>query len=316
MFEKLESACPWTNVYGFARSLLATGTALTLLFNKSDIFFRPAAGLGSCPICLGITKIGIFCLADPHLELARWMCIIALAVVASGWRPRFTAFFHWWISFSLQTSAITLDGGDQVTAVLTLFLLPIALTDNRRWHWQSAPSNDRPIQSAVAVVSLAAIRLEVAIIYFDAAIAKAGVPEWMDGTVLYYWFIHPVFGLPNWMAPMRPLATTPFVAPVTWAVVLLEIALATALVMPKRAWKFLLVAGIAFHVAIGLTMGLITFGIAMCAALILYLRPFEREFSLAVLRREFIVPNVLVPQPVAHVNTPPQYQMTRPSSGK
>ncbi len=307
MFAKLKVASPWTNVYGVARSLLATGTALTLLFNKSDILFRPAAGLPNCPTCLSVTKIGIFCLANPHLEVARWASIVILLIVASGWRPRYTALFHWWISFSLQTSAIILDGGDQVTAVLTLFLLPIALTDNRRWHWQRAPSNDRPIQSAVALVSLVAIRLEVAIIYFDAAVAKVGVPEWMDGTVLYYWFIHPVFGLPNWMAPMRPLATSPFVAPVTWAVVLLEIALAMALVMPKRAWKFLFVAGIAFHVAISLTMGLITFGISMCAALVLYLRPFECEFSFATLKTRLTIPSQLAGVAIVNYNKKPEH---------
>jgi len=48
--------------------------------------------------------------------------------------------------------------------------------------------------------------------------------------------------------------------------------------MPKQFWKYLLVLGLFFHTAIALTMGLISFGLAMAAALILYLRPIELQF--------------------------------------
>ena len=43
----------------------------------------------------------------------------------------------------------------------------------------------------------------------------------------------------------------------------------------------MLAAGLAFHLAIALTMGLISFGLAMAAALVLYLRPFDYEFALS-----------------------------------
>jgi hypothetical protein len=60
-----------------------------------------------------------------------------------------------------------------------------------------------------------------------------------------------------------------------------------ALVMPKKQWNMLLIAGILFHISIGFSMGLISFGFAMIAALLLYLRPLEQEFSFGFLRSLF-----------------------------
>src|SRR6202011_1493848 len=129
---------PWTNVYGVARSVLALATASTLAFSATGTLFRPAVGLPPAPYCLGPGRISLFCLV-PHdrLSLARWLGVAILLVVASGWRPRVTAIFHWWVAFSLFVSITIPDGGDQATAVITLLLLPVALTDPRRWHWQS-----------------------------------------------------------------------------------------------------------------------------------------------------------------------------------
>jgi hypothetical protein len=74
----------------------------------------------------------------------------------------------------------------------------------------------------------------------------------------------------------------PGVGLLTWGVVILELVLAMALVMPKPAWKPLLAIGMLFHIVIALTMGLTSFGFAMFAALLLYLRPVEQPLVLRV----------------------------------
>jgi antimicrobial peptide system SdpB family protein len=214
-------------------------------------------------------------------------------VVASGWRPRYTAIFHWWISFSLNSSAIIVDGGDQVTAVLTLLILPIALTDDRRWHWQSLSNTGslttyQALKRVTALTALVAVRVQVSIVYFHAAVGKLAVQDWVNGTVLYYWLTDPRVGLARWLKALVPLLETPFVAIITWSVICLEFFLFMALVMPKPAWKYLLRAGIAFHGAIALAMGLVSFSTAMIAALILYLRPFNQEFGFAFLKHCFV----------------------------
>jgi antimicrobial peptide system SdpB family protein len=284
-----EAQTPWTNVYGVARSLLATGTAATLLFNDSTILFRPASGITQTINCANLSRAGVFCLLPAHLEVARWAAVLILLVVASGWRPRITGLLHWWVAYSLQTSALVLDGGDQVTAVLTLLLLPVTLTDSRRWHWTTPPPArvDAPLtlkstlSRLCALSALLVIRIQVSGIYLHAAVSKMSINEWIDGTVLYYWFTDPLVGLPGWLSPLLlPVATSPVVAILTWSALLVELLLFMGLVMPKKAWSALLVAGIAFHGGIALMMGLISFGLAMTAALILYLRPWEREFRL------------------------------------
>jgi antimicrobial peptide system SdpB family protein len=175
-----------------------------------------------------------------------------------------------------------IDGGDQVSQVLTLFLLPIALTDSRMWHWQHSDNRSACWKRLVALSAVVALRIQVAGIYLHAAIGKLGVQEWRDGTALYYWFIHPAFGAPRpvWYLLLPLLRHGLTLTLMTWSAIILELFLFTALVMPKRAWVYFLVAGLIFHAGIALIHGLMSFSIAMAAALVLYLRPIDKSFIL------------------------------------
>jgi hypothetical protein len=62
---------------------------------------------------------------------------------------------------------------------------------------------------------------------------------------------------------------------------LIEYLLSMGLLLPKQSWKTLLIAGVALHTGILLFHGLVSFSIAMFAALILYLRPVEQGFGFA-----------------------------------
>ncbi len=276
------AASPWTNVYGLARSLLALGTALTLATTPTSVLFTATTGRPVGPNCVGPAGFGLFCVVPiDRLELVRLVAVVLLAVAASGWRPRLTAIPHWWVSFSVATSASVIDGGDHVTQVLTLLMLPVALTDSRRWHWEADGATGSATTRLIALSALTAIRIQVAGIYAQAAIAKLAVPEWVDGTVMYYWLTDPTYGAPGWLQPIvMPLITTGFVAVISWSVLALEFALAFALVATKRIWPYLLAVGVLFHVFIAVFLGLVTFGLAMSAALIVYLRPAQEAFAL------------------------------------
>lgn len=130
--------------------------------------------------------------------------------------------------------------------------------------------------------SLLMVRLQVAVVYFHAAIGKLSVPEWANGTATYYWFLQSMFGAPDWLRPIVvPLVTNPAtVIVLTWGAMLTEIALFTTLVVEKRFRRYFLYLGLAFHFAIFLVHGLFNFFLAMAAALILYLRPVEEECSI------------------------------------
>ena len=265
---------PWTNVYGLSRSLLAGATAATLLASPTAALFRPAAGMPFAPYCVGPLGWSFFCVLPGNLELHRYLAAAALLIVASGWRPRFTAIPHWWLTWSFAASATLVDGGDQASAILTLLLVPIALTDPRRWHW--SPDAARPSNQSrlLANSALLAIRVQVAGIYLHSSLGKLAVTEWVDGTALYYWFTDPNFGAPGWLRPILDwiLAAPLGVVLLTWGPLALEFALATALLLPAGPRAALLRLGIAFHLSIAVFMGISTFAVAMIAALVLYLR--------------------------------------------
>lgn len=280
------SRSPWTNVYGTARSLLALGTALTLIANSASSLFRPAVNIPAGPACSGVAAPSFFCqFPIEELEWARWLAVAILLVIASGWRPRITGILHWYVSYSLISSSVLVDGGDHVTAVLTFFLVPITLADNRTWHWTPRPgapdSIREQIRRLVAVPALWVIRVQVAIIYLHASVGKMGGEEWADGTVVYYWFTHPVFGLQDWMQwfALPALHNPLIVSFITWGAILFELFLFMALIMPHRWRKRFLVMGMVFHAGIAIVHGLVSFMLAMWAALILFLQPVGEPLS-------------------------------------
>lgn len=274
---------PWTHVYGLARTLLALGTLSTLAFNDASVLFRLPAGGSLATTCTGLAGWSLFCLLSAHLEAARWIAAAALLVIASGWRPRLTCLPHWWIAFSLTTSSAVIDGGDHVTTTLALLLLPVALTDARRTHWDPPAGRPRVYARLVALTGLAAIRVQVAIIYLDAFLSKLAVPEWTDGTAVYYWFTHPEVGMVGWLQALAwPVLTHPLgVLALTWGALGLELFLSAGLVMDRRWRGPLLAAALLFHAGIAVVHALPSFALAMWAALILYLRPSGRTFALA-----------------------------------
>jgi antimicrobial peptide system SdpB family protein len=267
---------PWGSGLGLARSLLALGTALTLLATPTRVLLSPLASGITPPLCGGPASYSTWCVVGRgHGEAARWLSIVILLIVASGWRPRITALAHWWVSWSFIASVTIQDGGDQITAVLTLLLAPIALTDRRRWHWQRDADATVGLRMIVAHAALLLIYIQVAVLYFQAAVAKFGVTEWADGTAMYYWFNHATFGAPPWLRPITDLidGNSVAVAAVTWGSIGLELALAAAILLRRPARRVLLAAGLVFHDMIALCMGLVSFDIAMSAALLLYLLP-------------------------------------------
>lgn len=280
---------PWTNVYGLARSLLAFGTLVTLLVHDPDALFRPLGkAAAEAPITGRLAQWSLFAiLSGSYLEVARWIAVAVLLVTISGWRPRITGVLHWWVTMSYSSSAIIVDGGDQLATVLTLLLIPITLTDPRRWHWlkpQSvSPTTSEKAKGLLAYSCWLVIRLQVAVVYLHAFVGKLEVQEWINGTVVYYWFTHPVFGVPSWMEPLvHPLIQNPVgVMALTWGTIALEIVLAAGLFMKERYRPWLLAAGLTFHGMIAVVHGLFTFFFSSAASLILYLRSYDEPFAIS-----------------------------------
>ncbi|MFY0526552.1 sporulation-delaying protein SdpB family protein [Archangium gephyra] len=298
MGQRLPRSLPWTNVYGLARTLLALGSALTLAFNPTMDLFLPQPTLGApegVQCTVPFSRFGLYCLGGTGLlELKRCVALVILLIAASGYRPRYLGILHWWVTFSFQANATLIEGGDQLSAILTFLLIPVTLTDGRKWHW-SSPADVKaragepgPSRRFIAWWCFALIRLQVAGVYFHAALGKCEVPQWVDGTALYYWLLHPLFGAPEWLVPfVRSIVLNRvLVALLGWGVIALEFALAAGLLAKTKYRKLLLAGGVLLHLGIILVHGLVSFGLVMFAALLLYLWPVSEPLRIpGVLRR-------------------------------
>ncbi|GLO66115.1 sporulation-delaying protein SdpB family protein [Oceanobacillus kimchii] len=281
---------PWTNVYGLARTLIALSTLLTLALNDAEIFFRPTSDTTVYPNCSN-SSISIFCLVPPdytYLNIVRWICVLILIVVASGWRPRFTGIFHWWVSFSLLSSGVTIDGGENVAAVLTFLLIPMTLSDPRKNHWEKIElkENEGIYRRITALINIVFIRIQVAIIYFHSTVAKLNVPEWIDGTAVWYYIQSPMLGFNDFLNSLFNFATSSKLILIpTWGTLILQTILFMALFAPKKYWKYFLMAAIFMHEIFALLLGLVSFSLIMLGALVLYLRPIEEPFKFKRLKK-------------------------------
>lgn len=277
---------PWSNYYGLARTLLALSPLLTLLATgPTDLFFPPANS--SDPVrCEGVSGLGWFCVGGQGgLALKQWVAIAALSLVAAGWRPMLTCLPHWYIAVSFFYNSATPEGGDQISAIAALLLIPACLTDRRRWHWQAVepaapPGPAARMLMAVGTIGIVLIKVQVSWIYLQSGIAKLGQDVWVDGSAMYYWFRHSTFGAPDWAAPplywisSQPVA----VAAMTWSPIVIEVAAGCSLLLPDRIRKAVLAAAFSLHFCIGLFIGLWSFAFAMWGCLLLLLVPMGRQF--------------------------------------
>lgn len=276
----------FTNSLGLARSILAFSLLVTLLFNKMDTIFRPD-GLGRQDIygTILVEKINFFSLLPySHIIYLKWIAIIILLVVISGWRPQITCILHFWINTSFINAATLIEGGDQVMTNLSFLLIPICLSDPRKNHWSTSELNNIHLweeRKLMANFFYFVIRLQVAFIYFHAALGKMPVTEWGNGTALYYWFNDPSFGMCEWMKPLlSPILRIPLaIALLTWSIIVLEFLLCIAIFLDAKWQKRLFYAGVTFHLFIIVIHGLFSFFISMLAALFLYLWPINKDIG-------------------------------------
>ncbi|WP_025742676.1 sporulation-delaying protein SdpB family protein [Aquimarina pacifica] len=270
-----------TNVVGLSRSLLAFGTLLTLLFNNNQLLFFYGVDfdtryIGQSPF----TLFGLF--TDANLMYAKLIAIAVLLVVILGYYPRFMGILHWYITYSFLSDCPIVDGGDQIASQITLILIPITLLDSRKSHWNKPRTkNYSPYLRIVTYFAFFLLHFQIAFIYFDAAVSKIRVEEWINGTAVYYWFTSPTFGVGDFLQPLiYPLLKHPITLTlITWSTIALELTLAGALFMKYTKSKILLFLGLAFHFMIILIHGLPSFFCTMSACLVIYLLPSNYHIS-------------------------------------
>lgn len=277
----IESFKYWTNYLGLARSLLALSTLSILLFNSDQTLFGELNTIYSSN---NLGNFNIYIIFKDNLDIARYVSYTILLMVIIGIYPRYTAIFHWWISYSFFTSSIIIEGGDQINSNLTFLLIPILLLDKRKSHWSITNQDQSIYAKTIAFFSYILIILQVFVLYFEAGLSKLKVEEWKNGTAVYYWFSDSVFGLNEALLGLiTPLLKSPiFITFTTWGAIGLELTLALSIFgMRNKKLSFIFVIiGVLLHLSFAICFGLVSFFLAMSGALILYLLAINYNFKL------------------------------------
>ncbi|MFC7394281.1 sporulation-delaying protein SdpB family protein [Scopulibacillus cellulosilyticus] len=288
LYKYINNYNPWTNVYGLSRSLLALSMFLTLLLNKITYFFPFQKVAQSNGFLTSFSIFSIFNYSYVSLVIIKIICLILLGLVIIGWRPQITCIFHWWIAYSMQNSALTLDGGEQIAAVFTLLLLPIALTDPRKWHWSKVTKRRKREEyfRCIPLVIIWMIRVQIAILYLDSVIQKLFEEDWVNGSAVYYYLNDNMLGLPKLLHKLFDfvLDSSLVVIP-TYLTLAVQTLLVLALFAPKRYWSIILTIGVFMHELFAVMLGLVSFSINMLSILILYLKPLEKPYKFKKLNR-------------------------------
>ncbi|MGO2139466.1 MAG: sporulation-delaying protein SdpB family protein [Leucobacter sp.] len=262
-------------VLAISRTLIAVGTLMTFVFTRTDFLFYSPTPEFDGRSCLTPTHqaLSYFCWVEPQqLPMMHLLSVIGLLLVITGYLPQITSILHWWITFSFFAGSNNYEGGDQIASILTLLLIPVCLCDRRWNHWQRpvlAPIAN--LRDSTATIVMYVIKIQVCVIYLHSALGKVAVAEWLNGTAVYYWLDHPIFGLSsvlNWALPFMSIPLVMAIA--TWGTVVVEFLTAVAIKSSIQFRWTISAVMLLLHVAFAMVFGLPAFSIIMAGALVLY----------------------------------------------
>lgn len=250
------------------RSLIALAQLITLTLTSWENLSTEVLSVTPDTYCAGIKRASMFCLgSSTPQEYGRWIGIGIALLVLSGLLPRLTALAHLWLALSLNLSLSLPDGGESVAVFATTFLVLIELANPRVQGWRRTwrgPERSGALRAVSYAASLA-LCVQLAGIYFESGLAKLAVPEWVNGSALFYITRDPLFGPVGWTGSMLHTITMlpEGTAALTWGTIVLECAIAVLLLLPARFGRYAVAGVIVLHLGIALAMGLWTFSATM-----------------------------------------------------
>lgn len=271
------------STWAVTRTAVAGASLLTLLANHPSAVHIADRSLAAAGRCDGLSRITVACglTGGEYTWLTHVVLVGLFAAVVSGLLPAVTGLLHPYAALSLMTALSTVDGGEQAALVFSVLAVPVRLADPRRSHWASWPREMRPthataLRRSTLVVFILVTEVQISVIYLQAGIAKLAVPEWVEGTAIYYWTIDGYLPPPTFAAPaVAAFATVPLIVlGATYGTVVLELLLGVSLLI--RSWRVravLLVVALAFHLLIALTFAIWSFALTMAGLVLLLLSP-------------------------------------------
>lgn len=219
---------------------------------------------------------------DSAVAWVHGLFLALLFLILIGAWSRWFAWIAWVLALGfVQRNYSILFGADVIS---TIFLGYLALTRHdehlslRSWfesrRGRAAPlsvsrSVSRTTPSLLSSVGFRLLQIHLSVIYAYTGLEKLKGVTWWDGTALWN-----VLGNPQMVVfDMSFMRYVPLVvAGLTYATVVFEIYWPFAMLVPwaRRVW---LVLGLAFHLGIGVIMGLTTFSLTMTSIYYLFIPP-------------------------------------------
>jgi antimicrobial peptide system SdpB family protein len=248
--------------YSLLRSVLAFALLLTIVFNNYDYIYIDS--LVKIPIIKSINVIWL-----------KSVSILVLLMTISGYYPKINGVLQFIITFAFFKTCPFIDGGDQLSANITLLLVPLTLFDKNKNHWvNKTDSFNGKLSKPIFLFSTLLICIQVSLVYLHSSIGKLSVTEWKEGTALWYWFTHETFGASYFLLDiLKSILRYPFVIYVlNWSVITLEVLIAMMLFVPKKNTlpKVIFILALILHIGIILFHGIFTFSIVMIGCLLFY----------------------------------------------
>ncbi|PQJ11363.1 hypothetical protein CJD36_006060 [Flavipsychrobacter stenotrophus] len=259
-----------------ARLLLALGMLLTILCNDMSIVANhnykrlpEYSAKHSSTISVPLKQLDLFMVMPPGV--AKGVVVVILLLVMTGFYPKVTGVLHFIACFSYHNYFLIVNGGDEITFVMSLLLLPLCLSDPRKNQWRHVETTASQ-GNIVGNIALLMIQVQAAYIYFNAGYTKLFSRVWREGTAVFYYTSHYRLGATFWLQQINELVTrTPLVKVLSWGVLAFELLLALCLFFSEKIKRKFFIPALIFHGLIVINFGLISFFFAMAGMLVLYL---------------------------------------------
>jgi antimicrobial peptide system SdpB family protein len=248
--------------YRLVRILISLAVCNDILFYPSGSFTLPYAH-----------SFSLFSLFDE--TTAKIFSVFILLFYILGFVPIITSILFFWLCYSLRSAEYAANGGNFLVMIFAFLMVPLSIVSAKK-------KNTEQIQfvlNASALLSIFTIRLQVSVVYFFSAWAKLKDVTWRDGSAIFFWANEPYTGWPNWMGSFKEyfFQYSLLSGIISWSVIVIEFLIAFAYLFSRPAKNKIFISAVVFHLMIAIFHGLVSFSLVMIAALILYIRPLNKN---------------------------------------
>lgn len=223
---------------------------------------------------------------DAYVSCVHIGLIILLALATLGYSNRFFLLLTWVIHQGVLNRNYAINfGADSIGG---LFLFYLAFTNACEYYTlknvkTSKVGAIKPKSDDLSSMVYRLIQIQLCVIYIYTGFEKLKGNSWWDGTALWTVFANPQFS----EFDLKFMSHFPWFFPIgTFLTVIFEVYF-VAMVWHPTLRKYGLGAGVAFHLAIGVLLGLMPFSLIMLSTYILFLRQEEVAALTTGLRRFF-----------------------------